>query len=116
MAPGPAAARLVAVGRADPPATTAEPIRLRLPRAEMAVTDALFDLEPGAVPPVPAEKLSAGRRLTARQHVQLAAGIHPLTRGPLHPDAAPAEPRDAPGLRCGACAHRVLAGRRGFPK
>jgi hypothetical protein len=63
------------------------------------MTDALFDLDTPA--PDPAEKLSYGRRLTRRQRAQLAAGVHPLTRGPLHPDAAPAEPRDAPGLRCG---------------
>lgn len=76
------------------------------------MTDALFDLD---VPtPEPAEKLSATRKLTRRQQAQLAAGVHPLMRGPLHPDAAPAEPRDAPGLRCGGCKWRV--GYRGYPK
>lgn len=83
------------------------------------MTDALFDLDPGAAaPPEPAEKLSAGRRLTLRQRNDLAAGRHPLTGGPLHPHAAPAEPRDAPGLRCGGCRFRMYlgGGRRGYPK
>jgi hypothetical protein len=78
--------------------------------------DALFDLD---VPtPKPIEKLSAGKRLTRRQAADLAAGRHPLTRGPLHPDTAPAEPRDAPGLRCGGCRFRkqIGGGRRGYPK
>jgi len=77
------------------------------------MTDALFDLDVPASDP--GEKLSAGRRLTRRRAAQLAAGIHPLTRGPLHPDAAPAEPRDAPGLRCGGCKWRV-ANHLGYPK
>lgn len=66
--------------------------------------------------PAPAEPMSADRARTARQHAQVAAGIHPLTRGPLHPDA----PRDtnstdrARPTTCGTCAHRSTAGR--YPK
>lgn len=68
----------------------------------------LFDLDPAALAdrPAGADPVSAGRRLTARQADQIAHGIHPLTGGRLHPQAAPGEPRDAPGRRCGNCAHR----------
>jgi hypothetical protein len=65
--------------------------------------------------PASGEALSAGQRLTLRQHGNVKAGIHPLTRGPLHPDAA----RElASGTRepytCGSCAHRVT--NYGYPK
>lgn len=42
-------------------------------------------------------------RRTKRQKQGLAEGRHPLTRGPLHPDAAPHDDRSAPGARCGSC-------------
>lgn len=75
---------------------------------------ALFDAAPYTVAPVePGEKLSAGRRLTLRQAADLAKGRHPLTGGRLHPDAAPADDREAPGARCGTCRFRVSGG---YPK
>jgi hypothetical protein len=59
----------------------------------------------------PAEQLSADRRRTQRQRELLHAGLHPLTAAlgthiPLHPNAAPADNRDAGGHRCGTCRHR----------
>jgi hypothetical protein len=73
----------------------------------------LFDAEPYTVAPAaaePAEKLSADRRRTLRQTADLAKGRHPLTGGRLHPDAAPAGDRAAPGLRCGTCRYRQVIG------
>lgn len=70
----------------------------------------LFDVDPGwraaPAPADPASGLSAGRRLTLRQARDLEAGRHPLTRGPLHPDAAPAGDRESAGARCGTCRFR----------
>lgn len=80
---------------------------------------ALFDADPYTIPAVePGEKLSAGRKLTLRQAADLAKGIHPLTGGKLHPDAAPAGDRSAPGTRCGTCRFRVSSTYhgRGYPK
>jgi hypothetical protein len=82
---------------------------------------ALFDAAPYLVPTAevePGEKLSAGRRLTLRQAADLARGRHPLTGGPLHPDAAPHDDRSAPGARCGSCRFRALFGHhdRTYPK
>ncbi|HZN76071.1 MAG TPA: hypothetical protein VFC00_30945 [Micromonosporaceae bacterium] len=73
----------------------------------------LFDAAPYAVPAAevePVEKLSADRRRTLRQATALAAGRHPLTRGRLHPDAAPHDDRQAPGARCGTCRFREVIG------
>lgn len=73
---------------------------------------ALFDAAPYTIDPLAEapEKLSAGRRLTLRQAADLARGIHPLTGGRLHPDAAPAGDRAAPGTRCGTCRFRGVIG------
>ncbi|MEU8023739.1 hypothetical protein AB0B88_16140 [Micromonospora haikouensis] len=82
----------------------------------------LFDVDPQWQPAAPATEppapLSAGRRLTLRQAATLDGGRHPLTRGPLHPDAAPADDRRAPGHRCGTCQHRRPVGgtARSYPK
>lgn len=85
----------------------------------------LFDIDlvwRAVTPAEPVEKPSPGRRLTQRQHDQVAAGYHPLTRGRLHPEATPDTnpdtPRDAPGRRCGNCRHRVAieANTRTYPK
>lgn len=46
---------------------------------------------------------------------RLAKGRHPLTRLPLHAEAAPVDDRDAPGRRCGNCVFRRTNG-RGYPK
>lgn len=83
---------------------------------------ALFDME-SAPPPEPEPPKSAGVRRTERQAALLAAGRHPLS-SPLgvslylHPEAAPADDRDAPGRRCGNCAFRLLIGHhsRSYPK
>jgi hypothetical protein len=75
------------------------------------VTGTLFpDLEP--VTPaaaVPVEKLSAQRRLTARQHADIEHGRHPLTRGRL---------TTTDGATCGNCRHRIQQGHhtRSYPK
>jgi hypothetical protein len=71
---------------------------------------ALFDLGPDQVrKPVsdPFEGLSADRRRTLRQSMDLEAGRHPLTKGRLHEDAAPAEDRKALGRRCSNCFFRT---------
>lgn len=76
-------------------------------------------LFPGYDDPPPAsrdETLSAGRRLTARQAENVAAGVHPLTRGRLHPEASRAASREDPkGLpfTCGTC---ELRDPHGYPK
>ena len=57
--------------------------------------------------------LSAGQRLTLRQADQVATGVHPLTRGRLHPDAdttrtATSSQDGSP--TCGTCAFREHLG------
>lgn len=71
------------------------------------MTSLLPDLVPTAVQTT--TPLSAGRKLTQRQRAQIAAGIHPLTGGPVDPN---------PAHRCGNCNHRVhrASGSRSFPK
>lgn len=64
-------------------------------------------------PPVPHldPDLSAGQRLTLRQQANVRAGVHPLTRGPLHAQALRTASReDARGLplTCGTCVFREL--------
>jgi hypothetical protein len=88
------------------------------------VSDTLFDVDPTQVQPAePAEKLSADRRRTLRQADALARGRHPLELAlgfplGLHAQAAPADDRTAPGLRCRTCRFReVLTHNDGrFPK
>lgn len=75
---------------------------------------ALFDAEPYTVATDEPEHLSADRRRTLRLTRDLALGRHPLTGGRLHPDAAPADDRTAPGARCGTCRFRVTGGQ--YPK
>ncbi|WP_431728630.1 hypothetical protein [Verrucosispora sp. TAA-831] len=75
----------------------------------------LFDAAAYQVLPAPAEKLSADRRRTQRQAAILAAGQHPLGLAigrhlPLHPDAPPADDRQATGPRCGSCWYREVLG------
>ena len=57
--------------------------------------------------PEPDQTASLGKaaQLTIRQGKLLAAGIHPANQLPLSPEAAPADDRNAPGLRCGTCTH-----------
>lgn len=53
-------------------------------------------------------------RRTAKALDLLLSGVHPLTRLPLHTDAAPTNDRAAAGLRCGTCTFRVSTS--GWPK
>jgi hypothetical protein len=72
----------------------------------------LFDLPPGTPDAPELDGLSAARRRTLRQRMMLERGLHPLsavqTAGKiqLHPQAAPAGDREAPGRRCGSCVFR----------
>jgi hypothetical protein len=68
----------------------------------------LFDAAPFTVELPAPEPLSADRRRTIRQAEALDHRTHPLSLAlgwhiPLHQQAAPADPRDAPGRRCGNC-------------
>lgn len=76
------------------------------------VAPGLFEASRYLAPQAPATRdhLSPDRRRTVRQAMDLAKGVHPLTGGPLHHDAAPVDDRKAPGHRCGTCRFRV-AGR-----
>lgn len=70
----------------------------------------LIDLPGG--PRKPGDGISADRRRTLRQAAALNAGHHPLGMYlrhtlKLHPQAAPANDRNAPGLRCRDCAFWV---------
>lgn len=70
------------------------------------MTGALFE---GYEPPPPTEALSADRRRTQRQHDGVQAGRHPLTRGPLHPEASrgrTSADRIPEPFTCGTCVHR----------
>src|SRR5690349_21097466 len=82
------------------------------PAAINADTPTLFEgWEPPTRQPKPSEDmtLSAGRRLTLRQAEMVMLGIHPLTRGPLHPLASrhrdASAPKDDP-FTCGSCYFR----------
>jgi hypothetical protein len=80
----------------------------------------LFDgYEPAE--PLPVDQASYQRRLTQRQAALVAAGRHPLTRGPIHPLAS--RHRDASGPKtdpftCGSCALRQVLPyhNRAYPK
>lgn len=71
--------------------------------------EGLFDIDPAQIPPEP-PKLSPDARRTQWQAEILAAGYHPLSGGKLHPEAAPADDRTAPGRRCGNCRFREVLG------
>ncbi|HRD59358.1 hypothetical protein [uncultured Nocardioides sp.] len=85
------------------------------------MSETLFDgYEPAEVIPEP--KLSADRRRTKRQADNIAAGIHPLTGGPLHELASRHRDSSAPKadpFTCGSCKWREVLrhphGKR-FPK
>lgn len=70
----------------------------------------------GGFEPAPVEPLSAGRRLSARIQQMVSNGVHPLMKGPLHPEASrqrsPASPGTDP-FTCGTCTHRDVGG---YPK
>lgn len=79
------------------------------PALDLLPVDALFDVP--AVPERP--RLSATSRRTLRRLQALKLGQHPMSIAidmplRLHPEAAPADDRHAPGRRCGNCIHRVL--------
>lgn len=85
--------------------------QVTVPTGEWVAPD-LGDLPigtPGYVD-LPLFGLSKGAQRTQRRYAAIDAGIHPLTRKPLHPDApTDASPTDG-YLRpytCGACAHIV---------
>lgn len=69
---------------------------------------------------VPTRPVPTSVQLRLReQREALERGEHPLSVAlgrplPLHPDAAPAGDRRAPGLRCGSCVHRQLQRRGGY--
>jgi len=61
--------------------------------------------------PAPVEKVSADRRRTLRQAAYVAAGIHPLTKGRLHPLASRNRDADSPKsdpYTCGSCYFRIV--------
>lgn len=73
--------------------------------------------------PAQVEELSADRRRTIRQLDALRHGRHPLGLVidypiRLHPDAPPADDREADGPRCGGCRFRQVLGyhTRSYPK
>lgn len=71
-------------------------------------------LFPGYEPPAapePEPELSAGQRLTLRQAANIAVGIHPLTKGRLHPLASRHRDATAPKadpFTCGSCYFRSV--------
>ena len=69
--------------------------------------DLFPDLEPVAV-----DRSSPARRRTTLREAMMAIGAHPLAtlvRGlKLHPAAAPASDRKAPGLRCRDCVRVIV--------
>lgn len=75
----------------------------------------------GGYEPPEREELSADQRRTRRQATQVAAGVHPLTGGRLHPDAdntrTASSPQDG-SPTCGTCQYRGLVGHhdQAFPK
>jgi len=73
------------------------------------MTEALFDLNLPEHPADPTAGMSAQQKMTRRKQQALAQGLHPLAvlfgHIRLHKDAAPADDRNAPGLRCGGCRH-----------
>lgn len=67
------------------------------------------------------EEMSADQRRTRRQATDVQNGIHPLTRGPIHPLASRHRDADAPKddpFTCGSCYFReTLKNRsRAYPK
>lgn len=91
--------------------------------ARFGPTEALLDVDPAwRVTPDEPETLTQGERARARQRALIAQGRHPLTRGPLHPDAAVDVPSGtrppAPGT-CGTCTlrrYRQAETARAYPK
>jgi hypothetical protein len=67
-------------------------------------------------PELDSDRLSAGRRFTARVLFDVHRGIHPLMRTQLHPeasrDASSTDPRHLP-FTCGTCTNRDVGG---YPK
>lgn len=93
------------------------------------MTDPEVDLfgEPVAEPidPVPGEPHNAHLKPNRRRRTDIVAdrisvGRHPLTNGPLHPDATRDRTKDSPPAEftCGACVHRRSVGHhtRSYPK
>lgn len=73
------------------------------------MSDALFDGYEPEIIPAKNPDLSADRRLTLRQQGDIRAGVHPLTRGPLHDQGDRAANRHDGARRpltCGTCVFR----------
>lgn len=71
--------------------------------------DTLFE---GFDPPteLAPDDMSAGQRLTRRQQQDVSNGVHPLTHGPLHPEASTMRSSTSGSkdpFTCGTCVHRV---------
>lgn len=71
----------------------------------------LFDVTPLLVEVPTLEPLTDGEKRNRRQGEAARGGFHPLYASlglvlRLHPDAAPFDDRQAPGLRCGTCRFR----------
>lgn len=81
----------------------------------------LFEGYEPPAPPEPEPPLSADRRRTKRQADGIAAGIHPLTKGPLHELASRHRDANSPKsdpFTCGSCYFREVIRYHGrsFPK
>ncbi len=83
----------------------------------------LFDVSNLLVEMPTAEPLTDGEKRNRRQAEAVRGGFHPLYASlglalKLHPDAAPFDDREAPGLRCGTCRFRQPhhGGSRSYPK
>jgi hypothetical protein len=64
----------------------------------VTATETLFpDVDFPTVEPEPEPRPSTDRKRTLRQHADIAAGRHPLTRGPIERN----------GETCGTCVHRI---------
>lgn len=91
------------------------------PPADHAQDAPLFEGYEPPPAPEPEPLMSADRRRTKRQADQIAAGIHPLTRGPIHALASRYRDADSPKgdpFTCGSCYFREsLTNRsRSYPK
>lgn len=77
-------------------------------RGRVMTTDFIeTDLFGDPIQPEPEPTLSAGRRLTIRQHDMVDHGIHPLNKLKI---------ADGEARTCGECIYRIHWGAHGYPK